>query len=205
MRLSLSRAFTPAVLMLALVSGPAVAVTIDFEEFPTGQTAGPPLSSQGFVFEAISVYGWIPTGGYVIQNGLDGNLFNYCPDCQLTITESTGQAFSLESADLGLSVLGSPIDLTIVGYYSGGGSISTTFTATETTFQNDPLTPFFFGAGWTNLSSVVFETTAHSGGVLTVPNSLVDNIVVIAVPVPAAVWLFGSALAGLGWLRRKPN
>jgi len=25
-----------------------------------------------------------------------------------------------------------------------------------------------------------------------------------AVPVPAAVWLFGSALAGLGWVRRKP-
>jgi len=26
---------------------------------------------------------------------------------------------------------------------------------------------------------------------------------VSAVPIPAAVWLFGSALAGLGWLRRK--
>lgn len=26
---------------------------------------------------------------------------------------------------------------------------------------------------------------------------------VTAVPVPAAVWLFGSALAGLGWIRRK--
>ena len=25
----------------------------------------------------------------------------------------------------------------------------------------------------------------------------------VAVPVPAAVWLFGSALAGLGWIRRK--
>ncbi|MGI9309171.1 MAG: VPLPA-CTERM sorting domain-containing protein [Gammaproteobacteria bacterium] len=24
-----------------------------------------------------------------------------------------------------------------------------------------------------------------------------------AVPIPAAAWLFGSALAGLGWLRRK--
>jgi hypothetical protein len=24
------------------------------------------------------------------------------------------------------------------------------------------------------------------------------------VPVPAAVWLFGSALAGLGWMRRRP-
>ncbi|MCP4833046.1 MAG: VPLPA-CTERM sorting domain-containing protein, partial [Gammaproteobacteria bacterium] len=30
------------------------------------------------------------------------------------------------------------------------------------------------------------------------------NIVVgAAVPIPAAVWLFGSALAGLGWIRRK--
>jgi len=25
----------------------------------------------------------------------------------------------------------------------------------------------------------------------------------VAVPIPAAVWLFGSALAGLGWMRRK--
>jgi hypothetical protein len=26
-----------------------------------------------------------------------------------------------------------------------------------------------------------------------------------AVPIPAAVWLFGSALAGLGWMRRKKS
>ena len=32
---------------------------------------------------------------------------------------------------------------------------------------------------------------------------LLDNVSVSAVPVPAAVWLFGSALAGLGWMRRK--
>jgi len=30
-----------------------------------------------------------------------------------------------------------------------------------------------------------------------------DNWTITAVPVPAAVWLFGSALAGLGWMRRK--
>jgi len=30
-----------------------------------------------------------------------------------------------------------------------------------------------------------------------------DNIVVSAVPIPAAVWLFGSALAALGWLGKK--
>jgi hypothetical protein len=31
------------------------------------------------------------------------------------------------------------------------------------------------------------------------------NFKVSAVPVPAAVWLLGSALAGLGWLRRKQS
>ena len=30
-----------------------------------------------------------------------------------------------------------------------------------------------------------------------------DTMTLQAVPIPAAVWLFGSALAGLGWLRRK--
>ena len=28
---------------------------------------------------------------------------------------------------------------------------------------------------------------------------------IAAVPVPAAVWLFGSALAGLGWMRRRQS
>ena len=32
---------------------------------------------------------------------------------------------------------------------------------------------------------------------------VLDNITLQAVPVPAAVWLFGSALAGLGFMRRK--
>jgi hypothetical protein len=26
---------------------------------------------------------------------------------------------------------------------------------------------------------------------------------ITAVPIPTAVWLFGSAMAGLGWMRRK--
>jgi hypothetical protein len=32
-----------------------------------------------------------------------------------------------------------------------------------------------------------------------------DSITLNIVPIPAAVWLFGSALAGLGWMRRKPT
>ena len=30
-----------------------------------------------------------------------------------------------------------------------------------------------------------------------------DSVTLSIVPIPAAVWLFGSALAGLGWMRRK--
>ncbi len=43
-------------------------------------------------------------------------------------------------------------------------------------------------------NQVLFQTSG------TAPNALLD---VHPVPVPAAVWLFGSALMGLGALRRK--
>jgi hypothetical protein len=41
-----------------------------------------------------------------------------------------------------------------------------------------------------------FDTLGESGQVIA------SGTTVSAVPIPAAVWLFGSALAGLGWLRR---
>jgi len=58
-----------------------------------------------------------------------------------------------------------------------------------------------FDSGWSNIAtlelgiSLVVSSESFYGGY--------DNIVVTAVPIPAAVWLFGSALAGLGWMRRK--
>ncbi len=57
------------------------------------------------------------------------------------------------------------------------------------------------GAGGYSLlynSSVLYESDGQFGSgesvAFTIPN---------AVPVPAAAWLFGSALAGLGWMRRR--
>jgi hypothetical protein len=40
-------------------------------------------------------------------------------------------------------------------------------------------------------------------GSLEVPRNLLAGASVSAVPVPAAVWLFGSGLGILGWIRRK--
>jgi hypothetical protein len=45
--------------------------------------------------------------------------------------------------------------------------------------------------------------TSNGAYAATVPNT--TNFTVAAVPVPAAVWLFGSALAGLGVINRRKN
>ena len=57
----------------------------------------------------------------------------------------------------------------------------------------DPMVTHFFSEEWRKI--VGFEV---------IGSGIYDDFVVgTAVPVPAAVWLFGSALAGLGWFRRK--
>ena len=42
------------------------------------------------------------------------------------------------------------------------------------------------------------DTPGHSGF-----NEVIFGGAASVIPIPAAVWLFGSALAGLGWMRRK--
>ena len=53
-----------------------------------------------------------------------------------------------------------------------------------------------FDGEWTGLTSV---SLVGGGGAV----NQIENIFVATVPVPPAIWLLGSALAGLGWLRRK--
>ncbi len=69
------------------------------------------------------------------------------------------------------------------------------------------------GSGdWLNLEQVVFEISSSCSGSqcgisgqidFDTLNLYIDNVSVSVVPIPAAAWLFGSALAGLGWLRRR--
>jgi hypothetical protein len=48
-------------------------------------------------------------------------------------------------------------------------------------------------SGMTNVTSVLFSPSDY----------IQISSFSTAVPIPAAVWLFGSALAGLGWMRRR--
>jgi hypothetical protein len=74
------------------------------------------------------------------------------------------------------------------------------------------------GSEWGNLYMSFSAELTDAGGVINIQSGrelrfndtgeqlVLRSIVsgqVSAVPIPAAVWLFGSALAGLGWIRRK--
>jgi hypothetical protein len=189
-------------IMIVAVAGfisPAIqAATIDFEEFSIGAGNGvypTTLQSQGYDFSGFTSFndstevivgtsnGTNAYGGSVSANGQDG----FGVQARVYIERSDGGVFAIYSLDL---ILDTDIDgfISIDGLLAGGGAAS----------LGVPV-----GTGdWLNLESVRFRAEGNQWG----PGYAsveVDNIAINAVPIPAAVWLFGSALAGLGWLRRK--
>lgn len=76
-------------------------------------------------------------------------------------------------------------------------------------FSGAPALQLGFATQLTNVGGVVtidYAVESQCGDGCEIPVSDYRSISsgqISAVPVPAAVWLFGSALAGLGWLRRK--
>ena len=124
-----------------------------------------------------------------------------------------GQAFTVDFDWKGNNGIGGVIDIRVFSELSGGGVSKTDILAGGT------------GAGlaadWANFGLVNLTTGADVSGGVTVEftaicgadagcfsNLAIDNVTVTAdvsaVPVPAAVWLFGSGLLGLvGVARRK--
>ena len=105
----------------------------------------------------------------------------------------SGDAFNLHS--MGLSKLvPEGTSMMFTGFFSGGGSISQ-----EVSFgESSPYayeTVFF--TGFDNLISVEWDPLNSSAPIQ------FDNIVLSTVPIPAAFWLFGSALGILSWMRQK--
>lgn len=187
----------------------AFAITIDFEEFSLGDgpsSLSAPLVSNGYEFLGSSTPGPIPDGilaeivtgtggtnalqafsGWGGQDGFGAQAF-------VSMSKADGGAFAIHSLDLFLAGCAGPFlgcsgSESITGTLAGGGAADLTGAV---------------GTGdWLNLQVVTFAATGDGFGFGAGTVAQIDNINVSAVPIPAAVWLFGSALAGLGWLRRK--
>ena len=96
------------------------------------------------------------------------------------------------------------LKLTITGLGSGGQSLgSLDFLLADGTNIIDEWT-WFDTSGLGEVYGLSFSLDSSDSGQFGINTSAylaADNFSVV--PVPAAVWLFGSALAGLGWMRRR--
>ena len=168
---------------LAAVSAQAGTITLDFDDLATTESS---FQTQGFSFSTTNgFFANVPIApSPSIGIGLAGGPF------EMTLAEAG--IFSIYSLDMLEDTVGD--GLTVTGYLQGGGQVDTTFIHTTPLV----LTTFLFGSEWQGLTSISMTTFSTGGS-----PAVLDNIVVSAVPIPAAAWLFGSALAGLGWLRRR--
>jgi hypothetical protein len=206
---------------LVLIASPIQAAVVTFEELapvPFGSADEfPSVASGGFTFSVEAYYDQFLSATFLDQDGNapTGNYFwagAYPDSCcmSMDITRDDGAAFDLNSIDLFGAANGD--GLTVQGYDALGQLIATTVVE-PTGFEPGGMAisggwrTAGFGDEWNSVSKVVItESFGFCGACNPFEQSSgigVDNFAATVVPIPAAIWLFGSALAGLGWMRRK--
>jgi hypothetical protein len=160
-----------------------------------GSDASGPASSWAGEAEAL-----VPTGATMKYANVGAGLL------------APGQAFTVDFDWKGTNGIGGVVDIRVFSEQSAGGVSKTDILAGGT---GAGLTADWTNFGLVNLiagsdvsGGVTVEFTAICGGAIgCFSNMAIDNVSVTAdlapVPVPAAAWLFGSALLGLGGLARK--
>jgi hypothetical protein len=174
--------------LLLFVSTNALATTIDFEAQTRGNILAPAFTVGEFQVSFVGDFQVYDGNSSWAIAGLPGNELSWNQNAgNIGLARADGAAFSLDAVDFGS--WGSGNDLAVVGYLAAGGTLQFDMVS------GGELSTVNFSQAWAGLTSVEFIAVGAPG--------VLDNIVVNAVPVPAAVWLFGSALAGLGWFRRR--
>ena len=122
------------------------------------------------------------------------------PTSGTSLYTGDGSTFELDSFQLGGNPNATDIPWTgtVTGYLDGGGIVSKALNV-----DAEPPQLITFGSTWSNLVSVDIQLNVTDDGHDAFDTFSIDNVSVQAVPVPAAVWLFGSGLGLLGWLRRR--
>lgn len=186
--------------IFTLIATSTYAVTIDFEgvlsdgQVRTGSNVTP-YTEDGFTLtssgnSAVYHNDIFGDGFFINYNG--SNFFGWCGNCvddPFILTLTSGGAFSISSIDFSNLNTGSDVgSIDITGFLSGGGIVTQTF---------DPIVDL-----WTTVTFTGFEAlssltigAATNGASLAMDNLAV--MVVNAVPIPPAFYLFGSGLLGL--------
>lgn len=204
-----------AVLFLLLaVAFNGQASTVKFEDNAIDTIQGSSIVSGELTFTPVSGYFYTYTSHLGATNGTNGLLageghYQYSPSTSFdfgggfSFNETDKSAFNLNSLDSGLSWSEFSTGSVVFTGHQASGGILTKMLSFDKAYTN-------FVFGWTNLLSVEVSGNLTHGyvaydniDVTSLANTPAANTV-NAVPVPAAVWLFGSALAGLaGFGRRK--
>lgn len=180
--------------VLALLSLNARAVTLDFqslEHVDALQTLhGTTYAEDGFTITAPSLFSFGTLsaeyrGSTALRNGNQGT--------STQLSADNGSAFNLVSIDLAEIDAGTAT-VGFTGFLAGGGTVTQSFTLDDSFTTGTGFETFVF-SGFSDITSVKWD----NGN----PYHQFDNIVASTVPLPAAVWLFGSGLLGLFGLSRR--
>ncbi len=183
---------------LALTPAIASATVITFEESPQASGAVPStqadIISGGYVFDSSTNHTHLVNN---YSGGDSGSTFfsadDFAGSNTVTMSKDGGGIFDLFSLDLG-NWFETSSNLLLTGNLSGGGVVSTNIAlGAFATFQ----------LNWSNLSSVVFDSTAGTGD----QYWGVDNINLEggSVPAPASLALVGLGLFGIRFACQRRN
>jgi len=187
------------ILLLGASAIQAATIAIDFEEFVAGDSGSGSIATQGYTLTSSGSGTNPPDYGFRFVSGNDIT-YGYCPDCVASLSNSAGGSFSLVAADIYVGTT-EPASITVTGYLMSGGVVQTDVAGGIGSVAGLDFQTVAFGAGWEDLERVEFGFANFD--VFALGGYGLDNILVTAVPIPAAVWLFGSGLGLLGWFRRR--
>lgn len=202
-----------SVVMLVFRAGISYGQVIDFQGVaPTGSGSGGYIEISPYFEDGFILFGYSSgivdysaenvilssTTPNINSNGSD--VFGWCGECvglQIVLLPDSAGSFRLQSlhaTDLLFTdeSITPPGDLLVEGFFADGSSVGTTLNLSDT------WTTFTLPASFTNLVGVTFSASAAG-----VRNLGIDNIVVEAIPVPAAIWLFVSGLICLIGVARR--
>jgi hypothetical protein len=199
------RKISTACLLLASVAMPGIGqamTTIDFNDLAVGEyLPGDMLFDDGTLQVSIAVgSSGNPRNGGTIINGIvnGGFQLNYLSSVTEDTTDNDGRVdlfFSIPIVGL----------VTLDASYVNTGAND--FRVVD--LDMDPVLVLHNETDGPNTKFISFMITTPTQTLRfrdsDVASVAIDNLSVTLVPIPAAVWLFGSALGLLGWIRRRTS